>query len=150
LAGTYWPRTYWLLVGLCSGGVLLVAAAACLFYLAPRHAVRHGVTVHLLVGLYGVTISCFDRGRLFRLLGTSYEREMEKWYVLLYQPHVLTLTHTLTHTLTLTLTLTRYVLYQPDAPSGCGGYVIPAGNRTDALRTMEAGAERQVRGRVKG
>ena len=36
-----------------AGGVLLVAAAACLFYIAPRRAVRHGVAIHLLVGLYG-------------------------------------------------------------------------------------------------
>ena len=63
----------------------------------------------------GVTISCFDRSRLMRLFGTTYAREMEKWYV----------------------------LYRPDVPSGCGGYVIPPGNRTDALRNMDGGAEQQ-------
>ena len=55
----------------------------------------------------------------------------------------LILTLALTLTLTPTLTLTRYVLYQPSVPSGCGGYVVPAGNRSDALRTMEGGAEQQ-------
>ena len=34
----------------------------------------------------GVTISCFDRGRLMRFFGTTYAREMEKWYEL-YQPY---------------------------------------------------------------
>ena len=109
LTGTSFPASYWLRLSMYGSCGLVMIAVASLFYLAPRRAVRHGIAIHLFVGLYGVSILCFDPSRILRLLGTSYARELEKWYV----------------------------LYQPEVSSGCGGYVILHGNHSTLLHAAD-------------